>query len=171
MMRDAPRRPPHADAWQAVVGAPGFALGLRCDVDTMHVIEFLPACPEQPPANPLAAEAARQIRAYLDDSAYRFTLPLRATGTAFQRRVWAAIAAIPCGEVRSYGEIAQSLGSTPRAVGQACGDNPLPLIVPCHRVVARGGMGGFSHHAQGWLPEVKRWLLLHERPLPPLFAD
>lgn len=159
-----------ADTWHAVVGAPGFALGLRSDAHAIHMIAFLPPCPEQPPTNPLVAEAARQIRAYLADPGHVFSLPLRAAGTDFQRRVWAAIAAIPCGEVRTYGELAAELASTARAVGQACGDNPIPLIVPCHRVVARGSMGGFSHHAQGWLPEVKHWLLLHERPLPPLFA-
>lgn len=156
--------------WQAVVCAPGFALGLRCDADTVHSIVFLPVRPEQPPTHPLAAEAARQIRAYLSDPAFVFNLPLRAVGTDFQRRVWAAITAIPCGEVRTYGKIAQSLGTTPRALGQACGDNPLPIIVPCHRVVSRTGMGGFNHHAAGWLPEVKRWLLEHERPPPPLFC-
>lgn len=161
---------PHPDAWQAVMGAPGFALGLRCKADAIAEIAFLPACPEQAPTSPLAAEAVRQLRAYLADPVHVFTLPVCATGTDFQRRVWAAITAIPCGEVRTYGEIATALGSTPRAVGQACGDNPLPLIVPCHRVVARAGMGGFSHHAAGWRPEVKRWLLLHESPPPALFA-
>lgn len=161
---------PGTGAWQAVIGAPGFALGLRCDADFIHAVAFLPACPERPPTDPLAAEAVRQIRAYLCEPTHVFNLPLRVTGTDFQRRVWAAIAAIPCGEVRTYGELAADLSSTARAVGQACGDNPLPLIVPCHRVVARGSMGGFSHQSQGWLTEVKHWLLVHERPPPPLFA-
>ncbi len=158
------------DDWQTIVAAPGFAIGVRCDTEAVHMIAFLPEGPELTPANPLATEAARQLRAYLRDPNHAFALPTRSPGTAFQRRVWTAIAAIPRGEVRTYGELAAHLGSTARAVGQACGDNPLPLVVPCHRVVARSGMGGFSHHAQGWLPEVKRWLLLHESHVPPLFT-
>lgn len=159
-----------AQAWDAIVAAPGFALGVRCDAAALQAIAFLPPCAEVAPDKPLAAEAARQLRLYLRDPGHAFALPTRPSGTAYQCRVWAAIAAIPRGEVRTYGELAATLGSNARAVGQACGDNPLPVVIPCHRVVAKAGMGGFSHHAQGWLPEVKRWLLLHERPLPPLFA-
>lgn len=80
----------------------------------------------------------------------------------FRRSVWAKIAAIGPGRTRSYGEIARELGSAPRAVGQACGANPLPLVIPCHRVVASGGIGGFAHHEAGFYLSVKRWLLSHE---------
>lgn len=169
MSAPAGRTRQHND-WQAIIAAPGFAIGVRCDTEAIEMIAFLREGPALAPANPLAAEAARQLQTYLRDPDHAFALPTRSPGTTFQRRVWAAIAAIPRGEVRTYGELAAPLGGTARAVGQACGDNPLPLIVPCHRVVARSGMGGFSHHAQGWLPEVKRWLLLHESHMPPLFA-
>lgn len=84
-------------------------------------------------------------------------------GTVFQRRVWAQISGIPYGKTLSYGELAQSIASAPRAVGGACGANPLPLLVPCHRVVASGGgLGGFSRQRGGFLLEVKRWLLARE---------
>ena len=70
--------------------------------------------------------------------------------------------AIPCGHVLTYGEIAAQLGSSPRAVGQACGNNPIPIVIPCHRVVAKSGMGGFMHHNGGFALDIKRWLLAHE---------
>lgn len=95
-------------------------------------------------ATPLLAEARRQIAAYFTGTQKEFSLPLNPTGTPFQRRVWAALSAIPYGETRTYGALARNLGSGPRAVGGACGKNPLPLIVPCHRVLASTGLGGYS---------------------------
>lgn len=109
-----------------------------------------------------AAAAVRQIEAYLDDPRSRFDLPLALEGTPFRRRVWGAIRAIGPGCTRTYGQIAADLGSAPRAVGQACGDNPLPLVIPCHRVVAADGLGGFAHSGAGFHRTVKRWLLDHE---------
>ncbi len=151
------------DAFAAVVSAPGFALGVRCSEDEITGIEFLEPRSEKAPASPLAAEAVRQLRAYLADPAFEFGLPLRPAGTAFQRRVWGEIAAIPGGETRSYGQLAKSLKNAPRAVGQACGANPFPLVVPCHRVIAAGGgLGGFNRQGGGFLLDVKRWLLKHE---------
>ena len=149
--------------FRAVVAAPGFCLGVRNNAEEILSIEFLPPCAEVSPQDALAAEARHQLLAYLADADFRFSLPLRAQGTAFQRRVWAQIAAIPCHQTRTYGELAVLLGSAPRAVGQACGANPLPLIVPCHRVLAAGGgLGGFARHTGGFLLDVKRWLLAHE---------
>ena len=93
-----------------------------------------------------------------------FDLPLAASGSAYQQRVWAAIAGIPRGQVRTYGDVARLIGSAPRAVGQACGANWFPVVIPCHRVTAAGGLGGFAHHddATGFHLGVKRWLLAHE---------
>ena len=149
--------------YQAVVAAPGFALGVRCDDEEIIEIEFIEPRPEVAPVNALAAETVRQLRAYLADPAFAFGLPLRPSGTAFQRRVWGEIAAIPPGETLTYGEVAKNLRNAPRAVGQACGANPFPLVVPCHRVVASaGGLGGFARHGGGFLLDIKRWLLKHE---------
>ena len=151
------------DRYAAIVAAPGFALGVRCSDDEITAIDFLEAQPEVAPTSPLAAEAVRQLRAYLADPAFAFGLPLRPAGTTFQRRVWGEIAAIPYGETRCYGQLAKTLKNAPRAVGQACGANPYPLVVPCHRVVASGGgLGGFSRQGGGFLLDVKRWLLKHE---------
>ncbi|MCK6405308.1 MAG: methylated-DNA--[protein]-cysteine S-methyltransferase [Rhodocyclaceae bacterium] len=151
--------------YDAIVAAPGFALGIRCDgEDWIEEIEFLEARAEQKAATPLAAEAARQLRGFLKDPDFVFGLPLKPAGTPFQRRVWAQISAIPRGTTRTYGEVAKSLANAPRAVGQACGANPFPLVVPCHRVIATGGgLGGFNRHGGGFLLEVKRWLLAHEQ--------
>ncbi|HRI93630.1 MAG TPA: methylated-DNA--[protein]-cysteine S-methyltransferase [Accumulibacter sp.] len=150
-------------AYQAVIAAPGFCLGVRCDEEEVQRISFLPPSPELAPKNALAAETARQLTAYLADAEFVFGLPLRASGTVFQRRVWEQIAAIPTHQTRAYGEIASALHNAPRAVGQACGANPFPVVVPCHRVLAAGGgLGGFARQNGGFLLDVKRWLLAHE---------
>ena len=112
--------------YQAIVAAPGFALGVQCSDDEITAIDFLEPQPEQAPSTPLAAEAVRQLHAYLNDPAFEFSLPLRPSGTAFQRRVWAQIAAIPTGQTHTYGQLAKNLKNAPRAVGQACGANPVP---------------------------------------------
>ncbi|SDI48495.1 methylated-DNA--[protein]-cysteine S-methyltransferase [Propionivibrio dicarboxylicus] len=150
-------------AYQGVFRAPGFSIGIRCDDMEVLALAYLEPQAEQAPQNALAAETMRQLLAYIDDPETPFGLPLRPSGTAFQRRVWAQIATIPCHQTRSYGELAALLHNAPRAVGQACGANPFPLVVPCHRVIAAGGgLGGFARQRGGFLIEVKRWLLTHE---------
>ena len=125
--------------YQAIVAAPGFCLGVQCDNDEITVIDFLEPRPEVSATTPLAAEAVRQLKAYIADPNFRFGLPLRPAGTTFQRRVWEQISAIPSGQTHTYGQLAKNLKNAPRAVGQACGSNPYPIVVPCHRVVATGG--------------------------------
>lgn len=157
----------NANLYQAIVPAPGFALGVACNDDEITRIDFLEPRPEQLPTTPLAAEAARQLKAYIADPQFRFGLPLRPSGTVFQRRVWQAIADIPAGQTHTYGQLAKNIKNAARAVGQACGANPYPVVVPCHRVVATGGgLGGFARERGGFLLEVKRWLLTHENSLP-----
>ena len=156
-----------ANNYQAVVAAPGFALGIHCSDDEITAIDFIEPRPEQAPTTPLAAEAVRQLHAYLADPNFIFGLPLRPAGTTFQRRVWAQISAIPTGQTHTYGQLAKALKNAARAVGQACGANPYPLVIPCHRVVATGGgMGGFARERGGLLLDIKRWLLTHENSLP-----
>lgn len=116
---------------------------------------------EKPSINPLVELACQQIVDYLNQPTTILTLPVAQYGTLFQQRVWQAIAQIPCGETRTYGELASQIGSGPRAVANACGANKLPLLIPCHRVVAKGGIGGFMQGKQNGL-QIKEWLLRHE---------
>ena len=157
------KRSPFINPLQAVIAAPTFCVGVCCSEAALLEIRYLEPQAESPPENALAAEAVRQIRAYLADPAQTFDLPLAVSGSAFQRRVWQQIAAIPLHRTRTYGEIAGLLESAPRAVGQACGANPFPLVIPCHRVIAADGrLGGFARQRGGFLLDVKRWLLSHE---------
>ncbi|MCZ7563066.1 MAG: methylated-DNA--[protein]-cysteine S-methyltransferase [Burkholderiales bacterium] len=150
--------------YSAKLRAPFGVVGIRTRDEAIAAIDYLPhAARELAPRDHLAAAACAQITRYLADPDFVFNLPLQPSGTDFQRRVWACIAAIPRGGTRAYGELARELGSSARPVGQACGANPFPLVIPCHRVVSAVGIGGFAHHAAGFHVAVKRWLLAHER--------
>jgi methylated-DNA-[protein]-cysteine S-methyltransferase len=107
----------------------------------------------------LLDEATRQLTAYFDGSLTAFDLPLEIKSSPFQRRICDAMLAIPFGDTVEYGDIARQLGAPPQAVGQGCGGNPIPIIVPCHRVLSASGLGGFSG---GTGVETKVWLLRHE---------
>jgi methylated-DNA-[protein]-cysteine S-methyltransferase len=94
---------------------------------------------------PLLRRACDQLEDYFDGMRHKFDLPLAPEGTAFQKRVWMAMQDIPAGATRSYGDIARLIDSAPRAVGQACGRNPIPIFLPCHRVLgSQGSIGGYS---------------------------
>ena len=155
--------------FSAVIGAPFGAVGIRvADGMLCELVYLPPSFREAAPTSRLAARVGRQIARYLSDPDVRFDLPLAPLGTAYQHRVWHAIGQIPRGQVRSYGAIARQLRSGPRAVGQACGANWFPLVIPCHRVVAAQGLGGFaginvkSAGEDRFHLSVKRWLLKHE---------
>lgn len=116
--------------------------------------------PEQTPSG-LLERARAQLDAYFDGELTAFDLPLAPAGSAYQKRVWQALCGIPYGETRSYQQIAAAVGGSARSVGQANGRNPIPLIIPCHRVVARSHLGGYSG---GDGLATKRWLLGLENP-------
>lgn len=148
----------------ALIAAPFGRMGIRTrDQQLVDVVYLPPEGGTWAAKNALAREVCRQLEAYLADARHRFDLPCAPEGTAFQQRVWREIARIESGSTRTYGELAQRLGSAPRPVGGACGSNPIPLIIPCHRVVAAGGgLGGFMHSRATWTLAIKRWLLRHE---------
>lgn len=151
---------------QAVIPAPFGALGVLCSDTQIIEIRFLPPGTIAKDAqSPLALSAAEQLAAWIQSPDTRFDLPLRASGTPYQRRVWQEISAIPTGSVITYGAIATRIKSAAQAVGQACGANPFPVVVPCHRVVARQALGGFAGHRDGFLIKTKQWLLQHEANL------
>lgn len=167
--------------YQTCITLPGFGLRLSAQGEALISIEFLPlgsecllppdAIPDKPThlippqeTRGVLAQANTEITQWLHNPAHRFSLPVRLHGTPFRQRVWQAIAAIPYGQTRRYGELARLLGSAPRAIGQACGDNPLPIIIPCHRVVGSRGAGGFNHSTSQTMLLIKDWLLRRENP-------
>jgi len=162
--------PPPPDAglerFSAILALPPCRLGLREKDGAIVELFYLPPdTPLRDPETPLGMQVAAALTRYLADPAHREALPYSDRGTPFQRAVWGAISRIPSGSVLRYGDIAQELSGAARAVGQACGANPFPPFVPCHRVVGGKGLGGFAHHSDGWLIETKQWLLRHEGAL------
>ena len=130
-------------------------LSLFEDDGNLVALEWGKTADKQP--SPLLEEARRQLNAYFDGTLQDFDLPLAPEGTSFQRAVWDQLRRIPFGVAQTYANIAKAVNNAPRAVGVACGRNPIPIIIPCHRVIAKGGRrGGFSGFAG---LEMKRRLL------------
>jgi len=111
------------------------------------------------PSGGVSAEAIVQLADYFAGQRQSFYLPLRPRGSAFQQKFYAALCDIPFGETRTYGDLARDLGVSAQAIGQACGANPIPILIPCHRVLGRSGLGGYS--GAGGV-ETKVALLRHE---------
>ncbi len=150
-------------SYQAVIATPLGRIGIRMAGDAVNELDYLPAdAPEQPPTDAATQMVIEQLEAYFRDPRYRFTAPLAPAGTPFQRRVWAALQAIPAGTVLTYGELARQLDTAARAIGGACRNNPAPILIPCHRVVGRQGLGGYAGAVTGDPLGIKRWLLRHE---------
>ncbi len=129
------------------VSTPVGRLAVEADHDAVTAVRWAGAGERSPDkmASPVLKEAARQLDGYFSRKLKRFDLPLAAHGTDFQKRVWALMRDIPYGETATYGGMAMALGSGPRPIGMACARNPIPIIQPCHRVLASGGKeGGFS---------------------------
>ncbi len=150
------------EGYTAVIAAPFGRLGIHAQ-EALTSIDFVSTrIPLQPPHTPLARQVCAQLKAYFADPHTRFDLPLAPSGTDFQQRAWRALQRIPSGTARTYGELARTLKSAPRAVGGACRANPIPIVVPCHRVVAANGPGGFMGATRGRAMNIKHWLLAHE---------
>jgi methylated-DNA-[protein]-cysteine S-methyltransferase len=150
--------------YDVIIAAPMCHLGARFTGEALTRLDFLPADTSkstQPDAR--ARHLTRELEAYWSDARHVFGLPIVLSGTPFQLRVWNALTSIPAGQSTSYGVLARMLGTAARAVGQACGSNPLPILIPCHRVVAAHGLGGFMNASSGAPLDVKTWLLAHER--------
>ena len=151
-----------------VIAAPVGCLGITTEIVDGSLmlahIRYLPASAKHKvPGNALAALVEAQCRAYFADPRAVFDLPLKPQGTAFQQRVWHAVAQLQSGERTTYGAIAAHLHSGARAVGGACSANYFPLVIPCHRVVAKANLGGFmGEDTPGLYRDIKLWLLNHE---------
>ena len=150
------------EGYAAVIASPFGRLGIQAQ-KVLTSIDFVSTrIPLQRPRTPLARQVCAQLKAYFADPRTRFDLPLAPRGTPFQQRAWRALRRIPSGTARTYGELARTLKSAPRAVGGACRANPIPIIIPCHRVVAANGPGGFMGATRGRAMDIKRWLIEHE---------
>lgn len=150
--------------YDAIIDAPFAALGIRLTNGMLSSIDFLSAGTTNSDARTLAAEAVKvQLLAYLQSAKTPLDFPITPSGTVFQQRVWRAMQGIPSGSTLTYAELAQRVGSGARAVANACGANPIPIVIPCHRVVARHGLGGFMGGREAHALSIKHWLLDHER--------
>jgi methylated-DNA-[protein]-cysteine S-methyltransferase len=149
--------------YDVTVEFPKFKVGVAVRDGVVTQLKYLPlSAPTISPGNELAKRAERQLEGYKRDPNSTFDLPVVIEGSDLQKAVWKAMCAIPRGKTRTYGDLARELGANPRDIGQCCGDNRLPLVIPCHRIVAADGIGGFAHATSGYLLEAKRWLLMHE---------
>lgn len=149
----------------AIIPTPFGKLALYAEEDNLLALCYVPPNSQlKAPTDALLLETQRQLELYFKQPSYHFHLPLKPQGSMFQQRVWHAISMIGVGQTQTYGALAQQLNTSPRAIGRACGTNPFPLIVPCHRVVAAHGLGGFAQTSTtGYLLAIKRWLLMHEQ--------
>lgn len=150
--------------YDAIIPTPFGAVGICAQDDFLTGVDLLnTATAEKLSPQALVQNIANQLNQYFRDPHTSLDVPFVVKGTAFQKRVWQAIAAIPCGQTLTYGELAAKVGSGPRAVANVCGANSVPLIIPCHRVVAKNGLGGFNQGKDKKSLAVKQWLLSHEK--------
>lgn len=151
------------DTYHAILDFAPCRIGARFTGEALTGLGYLsPDVPLTRNPDQRAKHLANELDRYLRQPAHVFDLPFVPGGTPFQLRVWDALLAIPAGKTFSYGTLAAQLDTAPRAVGQACGSNPLPLVIPCHRVVSVNGLGGFMHASSGAPLNIKAWLLRHE---------
>ena len=149
--------------FQFVVASPIGPIGVRTYMGSVSGVEFLDRRSKPFVSDdPFATEVTRQLQDYFSGVASLFSLPLSMSGSDFQQRVWRVLSKIKPGHVRTYGDIATELHTSARAVGNACRRNPIPIIIPCHRVISVSGIGGFSGATKGRHLDIKRWLLAHE---------
>lgn len=164
MDNETMRRGKRAMDFDAVIAAPFGRVGFMLDGNALMDVSFLDkSAPLSPPRTTQARKVSRVLRSYFSNPDISFRLPLKLSGTAFQQRVWRALRRIPAGRTLSYGALASKLNTSARAVGNACRANPIPIVIPCHRVVASNGVGGFMGKRSGSPLNLKHWLLTHER--------
>lgn len=150
--------------YRASIKTPFAHLGLVFEHSKLTAIDFIQADNEIKSRDAAAVDVCNQIRQYIDNpkSKQTFSVAYALKGTPFQKKVWNQLIKIPPGKVMTYGELANRLGTSARAVGNACRNNPIPLLIPCHRVVSASGIGGYAGDTRGGLLQIKSWLLTHE---------
>lgn len=152
-----------AIAFDGLYESPLGWLGIRLQGNSLIHLDWLGAAVTTPVTGsdfPLVGRVTECLDRYFQSGSAIKNIPLSPPGTPFQKRVWEAIRAIPAGTTRTYGELAAELNTSSRAIGQACRSNPIPIFIPCHRVVAANGIGGFMGKSSKI--HIKQWLLHHE---------
>jgi methylated-DNA-[protein]-cysteine S-methyltransferase len=149
--------------YDAVISTPVGRIGVMLENDALVDVSFLgETVALHAPRTAAAKKVCRQLHSYFINPNASFRIPLALSGTAFQQRVWRALRRIPAGRTLSYGALARKLATSARAVGNACRANPVPIVIPCHRVVAANGAGGFMGKRSGSALRLKHRLLEHE---------
>lgn len=115
-----------------------------------------------PPQDPLIQKIQTELTHYFQNPSHKFHLEFQLTGTPFQKKVWDALQQIPANTTMTYSELAKKLKTGARAIGNACRKNPIPIVIPCHRVVAKHHIGGYAGETDGNILDIKKWLLAHE---------
>ncbi len=146
----------------AVIDSPVGRLKISIEQNCLSHVTLNSELALSAPLTRMGKRVDNQIRDYFRSAGNSFQIPILPKGTEFQTRVWLALVDIPPGKVMTYGELAKKMGTSARAVGNACRRNPTPIVVPCHRVVAKNGLGGFAGDTEGALTVIKRKLLAHE---------
>lgn len=150
--------------YSTIFNTPVGTISITIKQQQLKSLNFLiEQAPSQPVKDLLLQQVIAELTQYFQNPLHRFNLKLTLQGTAFQKCVWRNLQQIPSGQTMSYGELAKKLQTSPRAIGQACKTNPLPIIIPCHRIVANHELGGFAGHTSGKFLEIKKWLLQHEK--------
>jgi len=147
---------------QSIIATPLGPVAITTSNSAVHRITLFCKAAETGPQDALATIAAKQITSYFTDSRCQFDLPIVLDVSPFMKKILTHLQSIPRGQTQTYGDIAKRYHTSARAVGQACRHNPLPIIIPCHRVIAANSLGGFSGQRLGKKTESKRWLLQHE---------
>ena len=149
--------------FQTLFNAPFGPIMLHADEHGVQEIELFPTSSNSTSrSSAILKQLEQQLTAYFSNAQIQWDIPLPIKGTNFQQRVWRYMQAIPVGETRSYGEVAKALNSSAQAVGNACRANHFPIVIPCHRIVSKSGLGGFAGQTEGNEVTVKQWLLNHE---------
>jgi methylated-DNA-[protein]-cysteine S-methyltransferase len=149
---------------QSVIDTPIGKIGFQTENNFLTAINFLtPSTQIILPQTDFAKKIAKELLTYFSDAKFIFTIPLKPSGTKLQLLTWEMMRKIPAGNTITYGDLAKQCGTHPRVVGNICRRNQIPIIIPCHRIIAAKGFGGFAGKESGKMLEIKKWLLQHEK--------
>lgn len=148
----------------AILTSPIGKIGVNVQENQLISLEFLKGAQLRSYTLPHAQLVVQEITKYFSEikQFYKFSFKFNPGGTSFQKRVWESLLDIPYGATKTYGQIASQLNTSARAIGNACRANPIPIIIPCHRVVSTNGLGGYCGQTNGTELQAKTWLLSHE---------